>query len=153
MHLVAWSTNMTPEESKYKSQGFSKTAGTVFIEPPSNEILKQAFNEIDANSEFSIGARFLNKFCDRNEITFDGNTVHKNETASDFIDSFLDSEITWKNIHMMDKKHIILELRNDICGLRWYISESPVRFRGVLDPYDTYLEFKEKLIGLKNLFK
>lgn len=119
--IVEWSTDPSPEEQKYKDLGFKKTTGTVFIDPPSNEHIIAAFNkQINGLSE---GARALQKHADRSysnvNIKLTGNNQEKNQMASDFLDEFLKSDITWKNIHSMDAHTIIYELRNNYYGMRW----------------------------------
>lgn len=152
--IIEWSKEMSKEELEYKNNGFSKTKGSVFnFSPPSNEDLINSFNVI--KNELSVGAIALCKHINRNNIypEMKGNKESKNKIANDFIVDFLSKEIVWKNIHELNNR-IIFELRNEICGIRWYLTEmrselksdstksekTKLVFRGLLEPYSTYLE-------------
>lgn len=158
--IVDWTENMTLDELKYKENGFIKTKGSVFIDPPSNIELIEAFNKIDVYRTISCGARALAKHSGYYpKLT--GNVTNKNNIANEFINDFLKNEIELKNIHSIDNNTIIYEIRNKTNhGIRWYIynytidpftniwcrkvnSTKPyIIFRGLLEPYSTYLEFK-----------
>lgn len=136
--IIPWSVPILNDEEIYKNNGFVKTKGSIFDVPkPSDELLIKTFNLI--NTELSIGAIALCKHSNRNEYyqIMDGNNDNKNKIANDFVCNFLNSQITWKNIHKIDKKAVILEMRNEFTGLRWYIGDD-IAFRGILEPYSNY---------------
>jgi hypothetical protein len=138
--IVPWSKEMSKKELEYKNNGFSKTKASVFtFTEPSNEELINSFNLIE--NELSVGAIALCKHVNRNNIypEMKGNKEFKNKIANDFIFDFLSKKIVWKNIHELNNK-IIFELRNEVCGMRWYLIEEKIVFRGLLEPYSTYLE-------------
>ena len=157
--IIDWSENMTLEELKYKENGFIKTKGSVFIDPPSNIELIDSFNKIDVGKTLSRGARGLAKHSNfYPQLT--GNDTNKNNIANKFINDFLKKEIDWKNIHSIGNNTLIYEIRNKTNhGIRWYInnymfdhshniwcrhftSNTDIIFRGLLEPYSTYLKFK-----------
>lgn len=164
--IVDWSENMTLEELKYKENGFIKTKGSVFIDPPSNIELIEAFNKIDVDKTLSRGAIALTKHSHRNIIypKMIGNDTNKNDIAKKFINDFFKKEICWKNIHSIDNNTIIYEIRNKTYhGMRWYInnymfdhshniwcrhftSNTDIIFRGILEPYSTYLEYTKQIL-------
>jgi hypothetical protein len=186
--IIEWSENMSKEELEYKNNGFSKTKGSVFtFKQPKLEDLINSFNLIE--NELSVGAIALCKHVNRNNDNIypeiKGNKEIKNKIANDFIVDFLSKEIIWKNIHELNNR-IIFELRNEVCGMRWYLTDSveltknqikneenrecndcyrslygescncyddsesesesvhstkdTIIFRGLLEPYSTYLE-------------
>lgn len=148
--IVSWSEEMSKEELEYKNNGFKKTKGSVFnIRCPTNEELINSFNLIE--NELSVGAIALCKHVIRNDNKIypemNGNKENKNKIANDFIIDFLSNKIpiVWKNIHELNNR-IILELRNELnYGIRWYIVNDIIVFRGLLEPYTTYLESKFKV--------
>ena len=146
--ICEWSENMTEEEQKYKNSGFIKTKTSVFIEPPTNEQLKESFNKMENN--ISFGIRGLQKHYDRNGFLnkIIGNDCDKNKFGNNFINEFFNTEIIWKNIYLLNK-NIILEMRNEEYGARWYINDNEPVFRGIIEPYTTYLEYKNKKIEKK----
>lgn len=145
--VVSWSEEMSKEELEYKNNGFTKTKGSVFnVCCPTNEELINSFNLIE--NELSVGAIALCKHVIRNKNNIypeiKGNKETKNKIANDFIIEFLSNKIpiVWKNIHELNNK-IIFELRNELnYGMRWYIENDKVVFRGLLEQYTTYLESK-----------
>lgn len=148
--IVNWSEDMSKEELDYKNKGFIKTKGSIFnVIYPTNNQLIDSFNLIE--NELSLGAIALCKHINRNKDYYpeiSGNKDQKNKIANDFIEQFLKSNIVWKNIHELNKR-IIYELRNDLnYGMRWYIENNTVVFRGILEPYTSYLEFKEKSVKI-----
>lgn len=150
--IVPWSKEMSNEELEYKDNGFSKTKGSIFdFKPPSDKDLINAFNLI--RNELSVGAIALCKhegknynkifsYC-KDYPEMKGNKDSKNKITNDFIVDFLNKKIIWKNVHVLNNK-IIFELRNELnLGVRWYLMDDKVVFRGILEPYITYLEFKK----------
>ena len=145
--IVSWSKEITKEELEYKNNGFTKTKGSVFnTKCPTNEELINSFNLI--HLELSVGAIALSKHVIRNDNNIypemNGNKESKNKIANDFIIEFLSNKIPiiWKNIHELNNR-IIFELRNELnYGIRWYIENDKIVFRGLLDPYTTYLDCK-----------
>lgn len=143
---VEWNL-ANPEEIAYKNAGFTKTKGTVFVKKiPTDDELKRAFNE-NGDTSISVGARFLQKHFHRNGSEIYGNILQKNQFASQYLETFLNGPISWKNIHQIgstSNSATILEIRNDEVGFRWYIlDDGKCIFRGVLQPYPTYLQFKQ----------
>jgi hypothetical protein len=140
--IIPWSENMSKEELEYKNRGFFKTKGSVFeYTRPTNEELVSSFNLVK-NGELSIGCIALCKHAHRNNIypVINGNKDKKNKIANDFILEFLSKKTTFQNIHKVNN-NLIFEMRNELCGMRWYIGNG-VSFRGLLEPYATYIEAK-----------
>lgn len=143
---VKWSENMSIDEQNYKKNGFTKTKCSVFIEPPSDIILKNEFNKIERGSSLSIGCKSIeshsqrtySKIKDKLPIMI-GDDKNKNEIAKKFIDNFFEEEVIWKNIHKNDSENIILEIRTVNTGCRWYLCENKnVKFRGLIESYFDY---------------
>ncbi len=135
---------MSEDEQKYKSMGFIKTKGTVYQEPPSVEDLVSAFRQqCNALSPLTVGARALAKHVVYPRL---GSDEDKNILADTFLTNFI-STATWKNIHRINAQHIIYEIRDDSgFGFRWYVDDPlNIVFRGAIEPYATYLDFKARL--------
>ncbi len=156
--IVPWSENMSFSEESYKSKGFTKTASSIFTIPePSKESLILSFNRVKQSSNLtkssnrveqslSVGAIALASHANRSPYypAITGNNSDKNQIASEYLDQFLKGDLVWKNIHNVNN-NVIYELRNrDMYGMRWYIRPDGIEFRGLLEPYSTYLEYKKK---------
>ena len=70
-----------------------------------------------------------------------GNDVNKQKLALDFFETFIEN-VTFKNIHKINDSDVIFELREkDGYGMRFYLNNDSVTFRGLLEPFPTYLKY------------
>lgn len=144
--IIPWSEKMSDEELHYKNQGFVKTKMSVFnVKQPNRQDLIDAFN-FKPKDLLSLGAIALCSHSSRNSEypKCFGSGKNKNIIAEKFLKDFLNEPAAWKNIHKLNN-NIVYEIRNSKnYGMRWYITPDSVKFRGLLEPYCTYLEYCNK---------
>lgn len=134
---ISWSENPSVEENMYKSRGFSRTVGTVFMDPPTDEKLLETFSIKHRNTNLTVGAKALTKHYGR----CPGHSYWKKPTGTETSISaiaeyhFKDilSGAVWKNIHKLSNNIIVYEIRNnDGYGMRWYLLPT-FEFRGYIE--------------------
>jgi hypothetical protein len=137
--LIPWNLENV-DEVVYKEHGCVKTVGTVFVVPPSDEELIQAFEKKHKGRNLTVGARALCKHYQRVEgkhpfWTFPtGSEFEKSKSVRKHLDDMLQNSV-WKNVHKLSGDTTVYETRNaQGYGMRWTLSGESISFRGYLEP-------------------
>lgn len=135
--ITPWSIVPTKEETLYRKQGYVRTVGTHFQNPPKEQELIAAFEKSHLGTELSAGARALCKHYARIDhhpywVKPVGSPKNKSELAKRMLYLILDNAI-WKNIHRLPNQKLVLEIRNDSgYGMRWNLDPELI-FVGYLE--------------------
>uniref|UniRef100_A0A7S3LVQ2 Uncharacterized protein n=2 Tax=Palpitomonas bilix TaxID=652834 RepID=A0A7S3LVQ2_9EUKA len=123
------------------SLGFRCTAGSILTVPPKKEELiaafEQKFKPNVVGCVLTVGARAWTKHAQRSSEEWwgsvEGSEKEKNERALSCIERVL-AKAEWMNIHELPHEQPVLEVRmKEGYGARWYI-DTPITFRGFLEP-------------------
>lgn len=131
--ILPWSENPSAVETAYRQAGYKKTKGTLFLAPPPEESLREAFNAPPRpKTRMSSGAVALCKHFERGESSSSehgrlhpfwtlpvGSNEKKTETASQILEKML-VEAVWKNVMLLHHGVAVYEIRNSLgYGMRW----------------------------------
>jgi len=130
--VLPWSTQPLPAESVYRDVGLVKTKGTLFLLPPSDDILRETFNAPPrSQTRMSSGAVALCKHFERGGASSEhdrphpfwtlptGSNEHKTEVASEILDGML-AQAVRKNVMLLHQGVAVYEIRNSSgYGMRW----------------------------------
>lgn len=149
---VPWSEQPSAAERLYRAAGLQRTAGTLFLLPPSRDELVEAFNARHKGRELTVGARALCKHYERRQsvnvehpfwVLPIGSEDSKSETARKVLDSLM-NDACWQNVLLLHPGVAVYEMRMAMgYGLRWTLeldsgesthSIRRITFRGFLEP-------------------
>ncbi|KAK5052042.1 hypothetical protein LTR84_002846 [Exophiala bonariae] len=130
--ILPWSDKPSEAEAIYRDAGYRKTKGTLFLIPPHEETLREAFNAPPRpKTRMSSGAVALCKHFERGGCSSEHGRLHqfwtlpagsnenKTETASKILEQML-SEAIWKNVMLLHHGVAVYEIRNALgYGMRW----------------------------------
>ena len=129
---LPWSDPVPPPEQVYRDHGLVKTAGTIFVPPPSEAILRETFdNPPRPKTRMSSGAVALCKHFERGGASSEhqrhhpfwtlprGSNENKTEMARRILDDML-LHAVWKNVMLLHPGVAVYEIRNALgYGMRW----------------------------------
>lgn len=129
---LRWSSSPSDAERIYRAAGLVKTKGTVFLLPPEENVLVDAFDAPPkAKSRMSAGAVALCKHFERGGSSAEHGRLHpywplptgSNENKSQMAKQTLNrilGELEWKNMMMLHPGVAVYEIRNRLgYGMRW----------------------------------
>lgn len=130
--ILPWSPHPSEAERRYRDAGLVKTKGTLFLLPPSNNVLRETFNAPPRpKTRMSSGAVALCKHFERGGASSEHGRLHpfwtlptgsnedKTNTASQILEDMLAHAI-WKNVMLLHHGVAVYEMRNSLgFGLRW----------------------------------
>jgi hypothetical protein len=133
--LLPWSKDSDQHEQQYKAAGLVKTKGTIFLLPPTDEILRDTYNAPPRpRTLMSSGAVALCKHFERGGCSADptkGRGLHpfwkmpvgSNENKSSIAEAILEemlSSAVWRNVIWLHEGVAVYEIRNvKGYGMRW----------------------------------
>ena len=131
---LPWSEIPSPAEAAYKAAGLVKTKGTVFLLPPDQELLVEAYNALPRpKSRLSAGAVALCKHFERGGASSEhgrphpywplpkGSAAYLHEAAARTLEKMFET-IIWRNMMMLHPGVAVHEIRNDLgYGMRWTV--------------------------------
>ncbi|KAF1986049.1 hypothetical protein K402DRAFT_421618 [Aulographum hederae CBS 113979] len=129
---LPWSSDPSSEEITYRSAGLVNTKGSIFLLPPPEPVLRQAFTApARPRSEMSSGAIALCKHFERGGASSEhgrahpfwtrpvGSNSNKDRIANDILEKMLE-DTAWKNVLLLHKGVAVYEIRNHKgYGMRW----------------------------------
>lgn len=132
---LPWSTTPSTTETTYRAAGLVKTQGTIFLLPPSDTALADAFNAPPRpKTMMSSGAVALCKHFERGGASSEhgrshpywplpvGSNDNKTKLASEALNKMLKSTV-WKNMMMLHRGVAVYEIRNSKgFGMRWTLN-------------------------------
>lgn len=130
--ILPWSYEPSGAEITYREAGYRKTKGTLFLIPPQEEILREAFNAFPRpKTRMSSGAVALCKHFERGGSSSEhgrphqfwtmpvGSNENKTRIASQILEKMV-SEAVWKNVMLLHHGVAVYEIRNSLgYGMRW----------------------------------
>lgn len=130
--ILPWSDNPSEAETAYRRGGYTKTKGTLFLTPPLQETLSEAFNAPPRpKTRMSSGAVALCKHFERGGSSSEhgrphqfwtlpvGSNENKTEIARQILEKML-AEAVWKNVMLLHPGIAVYEIRNPLgYGMRW----------------------------------
>lgn len=139
---LAWSVSPSPKEAAYRAAGLVKTQGSIFLIPPDENVLIEAFEALPRpQSRMSSGAKALCKHFERGGASSEhgkahpywplpvGSNENKSRLAAETLQKML-KNIAWKNMLMLHPNVAVYEIRNNRgFGMRWSLdleAESPI---------------------------
>lgn len=137
---LPWSQDPTPAEIQYRNAGGVNTKGTIYLLPPSAEVLEAAYRAPPrARSEMSSGAIALCKHFERGIGSSEhgrphpfwtlpvGSSQKKDEIAIMHLEAMMKS-IDWKNVMLLHRGVAVYEIRNRLgYGFRWTLCVEEVK--------------------------
>ncbi|KEF60378.1 uncharacterized protein A1O9_01938 [Exophiala aquamarina CBS 119918] len=141
--ILPWSDAPSEAETVYRLAGYRKTKGTLFLIPPPQESLREAFNAPPRpKTRMSSGAVALCKHFERGGASSEHGRPHtfwtlpvgsnegKTEMASHTLDKML-AEAVWKNVMLLHPGIAVYEIRNPLgYGMRWTLELREVEGEG-----------------------
>lgn len=135
---LPWSSSPSNAETAYRNAGLVRTKGTVFLLPPEQDVLVDAFSACPRpKSRMSAGAVALCKHFERGGSSAEHGILHpywplprgsnenKSETAKITLDRML-HELAWRNMMMLHPGVAVYEIRNHLgYGMRWTLKIEP----------------------------
>ena len=129
---ITWSNVPSNREKAYRAAGLVKSKGTIFLLPPTNEALQDAFDALPRPaSRMSAGAVALCKHFERGGASSEhgrphpfwtlpvGSNENKNITAHSVLKAML-NDAAWRNVMILHPKVAVYEVRNSLgYGMRW----------------------------------
>jgi len=139
IHLP-WAPYPTALESQYRETGGVNTKGTIYLLPPSVEILKETYRAPPrARSEMSAGAIALCKHFERGGASSEhgrphpfwplpvGSNSRKDEIADSILEDML-KNVAWKNVMLLHRGVAVYEIRNILgYGMRWTLDIEEIK--------------------------
>lgn len=137
---LPWSSSPSEAESRYRAAGLVRTKGTVFLLPPEQKVLVDAFDACPKpKSRMSAGAVALCKHFERGGSSAEHKIFHpywplptgsneaKSEIAKQILDNML-GELAWRNMMILHPGVAVYEIRNHLgFGMRWTLKiEQPI---------------------------
>jgi hypothetical protein len=133
--LLPWSNIPSAAEAGYRSAGLVKTKGTIFLSPPSFELLRETYNAPPrAKTRMSSGAVALCKHFERGGYSSDatkgremhpfwklpvGSNENKSLIAEEILEEMLSGAV-WRNVMLLHQGVAVYEVRNGRgYGMRW----------------------------------
>ncbi|KAK5464956.1 hypothetical protein LTS15_001519 [Exophiala xenobiotica] len=130
--ILAWSSHPSEAEGQYRDAGLVKTKGTLFLFPPSNDVLRETYNAPPRpKTRMSSGAVALCKHFERGGASSEhgrhhpfwtlptGSNEDKTNIASRILEDMLAHAI-WKNVMLLHHGVAVYEMRNSLgYGMRW----------------------------------
>lgn len=141
--LLPWSSHPTPAETLYRTSSLVRTKGTVFLLPPPNITLREAYNSPPRpQTRMSAGAVALCKHFERGGASSEHGRAHpfwtlprgsneeKTRVAEEILERML-REARWRNVMMLHEGVAVYEIRNGRgYGMRWTLEVETVGGRG-----------------------
>lgn len=140
---VPWSTQPRDAETQYRTAGLVKTKGTLFLLPPSDDVLRDTFNAPPRpKTRMSSGAVALCKHFERGGASSEHGRSHpfwtlpvgSNENKTDIARRILDEmmlQAVWKNVMLLHHGVAVYEIRNSRgYGMRWTLDIEEEREAG-----------------------
>lgn len=131
---LRWSDAPSASEKAYRAAGLQRTAGTIFLLPPSQAELTRTFNERHKGRSLSVGARALCKHYERRQSTEEvhpfwslptGSEANKTEMANNVLNSIM-REACWRNVLLLHPGVAVYEIRISAgYGMRWTLELDP----------------------------
>lgn len=132
---LPWSPSPSPAETAYRAAGLVKTQGTIFLLPPSDSALAEAFSSPPRpKTMMSSGAVALCKHFERGGASSEHGRAHpywplpvgsndnKTKLAAEALNKMLKSTV-WKNMMMLHRGVAVYEIRNvKGYGMRWTLN-------------------------------
>jgi hypothetical protein len=163
--LLPWSDHPDKYEKRYKSAGLMKTKGTIFLLPPSEKELREAYNAPPRpKTRMSSGAVALCKHFERGGCSADpskgkdlhpfwkmplGSNENKSGIAGDILEEML-SDAIWRNVVWLHESVAVYEIRNARgYGMRWMLDTE----RGVSGMMNQEGDEEENFKILKTTFR
>ncbi|KIW37631.1 uncharacterized protein PV06_10272 [Exophiala oligosperma] len=130
--IIPWSQEPNEAERQYRDAGLVKTKGTMFLLPPSTDVLRESFNSPPRpKTRMSSGAVALCKHFERGGASSEhgrhhpfwslpaGSNENKTNTAGQILESML-AQAVWKNVMLLHHGVAVYEIRNALgFGMRW----------------------------------
>lgn len=148
---LPWSSSPSAAELAYKTAGLVKTKGSVFLLPPSEDTLINAYNAPPRpKTLMSAGAVALCKHFERGGASAEHGRLHpywplpagsnekKSQMANETLQKML-SELAWRNMMMLHPGVAVYEIRNHLgYGMRWTLEiEQTVSVEGTNKELDS----------------
>lgn len=129
---LPWSASPSDAEKTYRDAGLVKTKGTLFLLPPSTDVLRSTFNAPPRpKTRMSSGAVALCKHFERGGASSEhgrahpfwtlpiGSNENKTEVASQILEEML-AQTVWRNVMLLHHGVAVYEIRNSRgYGMRW----------------------------------
>ncbi|KIW12594.1 hypothetical protein PV08_09872 [Exophiala spinifera] len=130
--IIPWAQEPNEAERQYRDSGLVKTKGTLFLLPPSTDVLRETFNAPPRpKTRMSSGAVALCKHFERGGASSEhgrhhpfwtlptGSNENKTNIAGQILESML-AHAVWKNVMLLHHGVAVYEIRNDLgFGMRW----------------------------------
>lgn len=158
--ILPWSDEPSEAETAYRRAGYTKTKGTLFLTPPPQGTLREAYNAPPRpKTRMSSGAVALCKHFERGGSSSEhgrphlfwtlpvGSNENKTEIASQILEKML-AEAVWKNVMLLHPGIAVYEIRNPLgYGMRWTLELCEIGDDGkeVQTPQDGASEAKDDL--------
>jgi len=129
---LPWSAAPSKVEEAYRLAGHVRTQGTLFLLPPAQSILAEAYNMPPRpKTRMSSGAVALCKHFERGDASSEHGKAHpfwplpkgsndsKTQTATEVLNKMM-RDAQWKNMMMLHRGVAVYEIRNSLgYGMRW----------------------------------
>ncbi|KIX03106.1 uncharacterized protein Z518_06656 [Rhinocladiella mackenziei CBS 650.93] len=129
---LPWSSHPSEAETAYRDAGLVKTKGTLFLLPPSTDVLRETFNAPPRpQTRMSAGAVALCKHFERGGASSEhgrphpfwtrptGSNENKTEIARQILEDML-AQTVWRNVMLLHHGVAVYEMRNSRgYGMRW----------------------------------
>ena len=146
---IPWSILPSAAEKLYHEAGLQRTQGTVFLLPPSDEVLIETFKSPPrAKTRMSSGAVALCKHFERGGASSQHKIPHpfwplpigSNENKSQLAEQTLHQMLTscvWKNMMLLHPGVGVYEIRNQLgYGMRWTVELTDISGDNTTIPND-----------------